>query len=231
MDKMGKQQFLQELENRLFGIDKNELQKIIAFYAESIDDRIESGLSSSSAVAELGNLDEIVQEILADMPIEHNNNVNFAYGAPANFANNAYSTAGGNTAQNYATYTTPTKSTSGISKTILVILAIVCFPFWGPVLLAVVAIILSVFIAIWAVVLALFTVPLTFLLTGILLIAATFGALSFNVFSGFAMFGAALILIGISVLLFATLVLAVKYTAKFTAFIAKSITGLFSKKV
>ncbi len=66
---MNKREFLDRLAIKLCGLPEKDLEERIAFYSETIDDRIESGLSEEEAVADLGSIDEIVASILADTPL------------------------------------------------------------------------------------------------------------------------------------------------------------------
>lgn len=65
---MNKQQFLEKLRAKLSGLPKKDLEERIAFYSESIDDRIEEGLSEEEAVAQMGEIDEIVLQIATETP-------------------------------------------------------------------------------------------------------------------------------------------------------------------
>lgn len=66
---MSKQEFLDALKKALIGLPDDDVQKSLDFYSEMIDDRIDEGLSEEAAVSEIGNVDDIVSQIIADMPI------------------------------------------------------------------------------------------------------------------------------------------------------------------
>lgn len=66
---MNKQEFLFTLQSRLASLPPEDLEERLAFYSEMIDDRMEEGLSEADAVAQVGNVDEIVAQILADTPL------------------------------------------------------------------------------------------------------------------------------------------------------------------
>ena len=66
---MTKQQFLSELQSRLCGLPQADLDERLDFYSEMIDDRIEEGVPEEQAVTELGGIDEVVSQILADYPL------------------------------------------------------------------------------------------------------------------------------------------------------------------
>jgi uncharacterized membrane protein len=65
---MNKLDFIWELHERLSGLPSDEVDERISFYAEMIDDRIEDGLGEEEAVADIGPIDRIVDQIIADVP-------------------------------------------------------------------------------------------------------------------------------------------------------------------
>lgn len=67
---MTKQEFLDGLSRKLQGIPQNDREKSLEYYAEMIDDRIEDGLTEQQAVNAMGNVDDIVQKIIDETPIE-----------------------------------------------------------------------------------------------------------------------------------------------------------------
>ena len=60
---MTKQEFLKKLQAKLKGLPKREVGERINFYSETIDDRIEEGLSEKEAVLAVGSVDEIAYQI------------------------------------------------------------------------------------------------------------------------------------------------------------------------
>ena len=66
---MNKKQFCTLLENELrLYLSSKEVYKTLNFFKEMIDDRVDEGLSEEQAVSQLGNIDDIVGQILD----EHN---------------------------------------------------------------------------------------------------------------------------------------------------------------
>lgn len=66
---MDKKQFCTFLENELrLYLSSKEVYKTLNFFKEMIDDRVDEGLSEEEAVSQLGNIDDIVGQILD----EHN---------------------------------------------------------------------------------------------------------------------------------------------------------------
>lgn len=66
---MNKQEFVLELKNRLAALGEEEISERVNFYSEIIDDKVEEGISEQEAVCELGNIDEIVSQILSEIPL------------------------------------------------------------------------------------------------------------------------------------------------------------------
>ena len=66
---MNKQEFLARLRYGLAGLPQEDIEERITFYSEIIDDRMEEGLSEDVAVSEIGSVDEIVSQVVEDIPI------------------------------------------------------------------------------------------------------------------------------------------------------------------
>lgn len=65
---MNKLEFLAQLREALSGLPKEDIEERLDFYSEMIDDRIEEGLSEEEAVSQIGEINEIVSQIVADTP-------------------------------------------------------------------------------------------------------------------------------------------------------------------
>lgn len=66
---MNKQEFLARLRQGLAGLPQDEIEERLAFYSEMIDDRMEEGLSEEQAVEEIGDVEEIISQIIRDVPL------------------------------------------------------------------------------------------------------------------------------------------------------------------
>lgn len=66
---MSKQEFLSQLYKGLSGLPKDDIEERVTFYKEMIEDRIEDGLSEEEAVNGIGNIDEIISQIVSDIPL------------------------------------------------------------------------------------------------------------------------------------------------------------------
>ncbi len=253
---MDKQQFLYELTQKLQGLPPCEIDKIISFYDESIFDRTESGISEQQAVKELGDIDTIAQEILADISGGQaganygytGTNTNSAYtGANANggYAHSGenggytYSGTNGNYYANYnantqnpnynsAAYSSTTSKNSGFTI-FLIVLAVISSPIWVPLALSALAAIFSLFVAVWAFVLSLFALPLAFFVSAITSIFIFVYAININFLAALMAIGMLILFIGLFLLTLALAIITTKYAAKLTVAIANFFIGLFKK--
>ncbi|MBE5887020.1 MAG: DUF1700 domain-containing protein [Lachnospiraceae bacterium] len=66
---MNKNEFLTVLRERLQGLPEEDINKSIDFYCEMIDDRVEDGMSEAEAVDALGNIEEIISQILSEVSL------------------------------------------------------------------------------------------------------------------------------------------------------------------
>lgn len=66
---MNKQEFLSSLRDRLNGLPKEDIEERLNFYEEMINDRMDEGKSEEEAVADIGSVDQIVEEIAQDTPL------------------------------------------------------------------------------------------------------------------------------------------------------------------
>ena len=66
---MTKTRFLVSLHDRLSDLPQSDVEERLNFYSEMIEDRMEEGLPEEQAVAELGSVDEVAAQIIADIPL------------------------------------------------------------------------------------------------------------------------------------------------------------------
>lgn len=66
---MHKQEFLLQLRKGLSGLPKDELEEHLTFYSEMIDDRMEDGIGEEAAVRELGSVEALVSQTVAEIPL------------------------------------------------------------------------------------------------------------------------------------------------------------------
>ncbi|MBO4242869.1 MAG: DUF1700 domain-containing protein [Clostridiales bacterium] len=66
---MNRQEYLDEIKDKLLGLSEEDIDKALDFYMEAIDDRMEDGLTEDQAVAAVGSPDEVAEEILMETPL------------------------------------------------------------------------------------------------------------------------------------------------------------------
>lgn len=125
---MRKQEFLDKLKGNLWSMPEADKQRSADYYAEMIDDRMEDGLTEEEAVAAIGDLDEIVKQILQETP------------------------------RPPATVKPKQQQKPDYTKTWLIILLIVGSPIWIPLVASVISVVVSVYASLWTVVVALYAV-------------------------------------------------------------------------
>ena len=200
---MNKFEFLTELRAKLWVLSAEDTQRSLDYYAEMIDDRMEEGLTEEEAVAAIGNLDEIVQQILHEMP-----------NPPAVAAKEQ---------------TQQTKSRQmGVWMIVLLVLGA---PLWIPLLVAAFAVIMSVVLALWSVVIALYATAFALAVGAIGLLVAAFSLLWIHRFGkGAVMVGGAFICAGLAILLFMLSNLTAKGMAWLSRQMFRGIWTMFSRK-
>ena len=62
------EEFLEQLQNGLGALTESDARERLNFYSEMIDDRMEEGLSEQEAVAQIGDVNEIIASILDEIP-------------------------------------------------------------------------------------------------------------------------------------------------------------------
>ncbi len=168
---MNKSEFLDKLGDRIHLLPEDDIQKSLEYYGEIIDDYIEDGVPENEAVARLGNMEEIVSQILSEVPL----------------AKIVKKRVGG------------TKKPSNM----MIVLLILGFPVWLPLLAAAFSVLLAAYVTLWA---------------GVISLWACFGAMVGTAFGGtvggialvfidsapvgLSLLGASLVCAGLSILFF-----------------------------
>lgn len=166
---MDKKEFLSALEARLAGLPEADRRSSLDFYAEMLDDLMEGGMSEQEAVASLGSVDAIAQEILMDTPLPK-------------------------------LIKAKMKPKRRMRAWEIVLIA-VGSPVWFPILIALFAVALSLYITLWAVVLSLYAADLAFAVSApASIIAAIALFVSGKPAAALLFLGAGLVLVGLTVL-------------------------------
>lgn len=67
---MTKLKYLLALEKAISDLPQEDIEERLTFYSEMIEDRVEEGLSEEEAVAQIGSVEEIAAQILAEHPLQ-----------------------------------------------------------------------------------------------------------------------------------------------------------------
>lgn len=199
---MTKIAFLTQLSHRLAQLPEHEIKKTCSFYAESIEDRKEDGMSEEEAVASLGSIDRIVSEVLADTPI---------------------------TALIQHRLKESHKKSN--HQKIWMILAICGLPFWLPLAAGVAITVFAVYVTIWVMIASLYVFELALIIGGISIIPGMILCMQQNVATGGALIGIGLASIGLCLMTIKPLLEGSKQLIGLSrAFARKVKTRLISKK-
>lgn len=168
---MTKLEFLEELKKGLSGLPQEDIDERIDFYSEMIDDKIEEGILETDAVASIGNVQDIVSQIVAEAPI-------------------------------LKLVKERVKPKTKLKAWEIVLLA-VGSPIWASLLIAFLAVVLSLYVSLWAVIISLWAVFVSLVASGFSgVVGGAVFSFTGNGVSGLFMIGAALVALGLGVLCF-----------------------------
>jgi uncharacterized membrane protein len=191
--------FLLQLRERLSCLPQDDMEERLTFYNEMIDDLMEEGLSEEEAVAQIGNVDEIVSQILQDTPL--------------------------------STLVKERIKPKKRLKPWQILLLAVGSPLWFSLLMAALAVAISLYAVLWVLVICLWAV---FAAVAACALGGMAGggifAASGNRLAGIATIGAALVCAGVSIFLFCGCKAATKGAARLTGKIISATKRCFMKK-
>lgn len=168
---MNKPKFLENLESRISSLPEEDIKRSLEYYSEMIDDCVEDGLSEEEAVKRLGGMDDIVSQIVSEIPLTK-------------------------------IVKKRVKETKKPSNATIVLL-ILGFPLWFPLLVAAFSILFALYASFWSVVISLWACFGAIVGTAL---GGTVGgiALAFieSVPVGLSLLGASLVCAGLSILFF-----------------------------
>lgn len=196
---MSKQEFLVQLRKGMSGLPKNDIEERLAFYSEMIDDRMEEGLSEMEAVSAVGSVDEIVAQVVADIPL-------------AKVAKERIK---------------PKRR----MKAWEVVLLVLGSPIWLSLLIAVIAVMFSLYVVLWSVIISLWAVFASLIVCAFGCIVVGIGfAVGISGLAGVAVIGAGIVCAGLSIFMFCACKAATKGAAILTKKLALWIKNCFIKK-
>ena len=204
---MKKQEFLDKLRASLWALSEEEKKSSLEYYTEMIDDRMEDGLSEEEAVAAVGDLDEIVEQITAESP-----RTPAAVKAEPEEKN-------------------PKQVKQRRMEPWMIVLLVLGSPVWVSLLIAVASVVFAVFVSLWAVVISLYAATFALAVSAVGLLVGAFSQLWIRRYAECAVtVGGALVCAGAAILLFLLSNLAAKGLAALTRLIWKGATGIFTRK-
>ena len=168
---MKKQEFLDKLKGSLWAMPEADIRNSLEYYSEMIDDRMEDGLSEEAAVAAIGDLDEIVSQILSETP------------RPPQTVRPEEKR----------------KSARENTKVWLIILLVLGSPVWIPLIASAAAAVFSVYVGLWSVVISLYAVFFALAIAAIGCVFGSFFMIG-SMPKVIVAWGAALVCAGLSVL-------------------------------
>ena len=191
--------FLSELKKGLEGFAEEDIQKFVDFYAEMIDDRIEDGKTEEEAVADLGDVNEITQQIQMEMPLPK---LMCAKMKP--------------------------KHRLSAWEIVLITLG---FPIWGSFAISIIAVVLSLFVSLWAVLISFYAVPVSLAASalGCLFAVVVFAVQGFFT-QALLVLGAVLLLSGFAIVMFLACNIAVRGCVWCTKMMFRGIKRIFIRK-
>ena len=209
---MNKQQFLHQLSLGLDFLPASERERVLVFYGEMIDDRIEDGMSEDEAVTALGDIGRIVENVQYEMPV----------------TSLVVSSVKEKTRQ--AKQKARESGRPAWVNALIIILLILGSPIWLSLLLAAAAALLGLFGGLFGVIVAVVAVVLA---VGVAAVAGTLGGavlLFSSPLTGLAFLGAGLTLAGLSVFAFFLAKICVQGLYSLVKLLVRWVKGLFVKK-
>ena len=196
---MNKQEFLLQLQKGLHGFPQDVIEEYVGFYGEIIDDRTEEGIAEEQAVAEVGSVDKVVEQILAETPF----------------------------VKIVKEKVRPKRRLQAWE----IVLLTVGSPIWLSLLVAAFAVVLSLYVSLWAVVISLWAAWFAMAASAVGgVVGGCVLAYTGTVWSGAALFGAAVVCGGMAIFLFLGCEMATKGVLLLTSKMTLGIKSCFIKK-
>lgn len=202
---MSKEEYLNELKEKLTENNIPGIDAMLDFYDEAISDRIEDGMGEDDAVAAMEDTDSIVKAAKLDKPLTS---------LMADKVKETHKEA----------------SENGHGA-LFVILAIVGFPIWFPLLVSFLAIIFALYISMWAVVVSIYAVELSFAITAAVSLLGCFtfamGQIPFPTAIG--LLGCACLFGGLTLIMWKPIVAITRWMIKLIKAVFRGIKSIFVK--
>ena len=199
---MNKQQFLTAIRERLGGLPEGDLDRSLDYYREMIEERMEDGFTEEKAVAAMGPVEDIAEQILRDLSLPQP-----LAAEPAEYR--------------------PSRA----RKVWKIVLLVLGSPVWFPLLLAAGIILLALYIVVWAVLISFYAADLSFAV-GTLggFIGFVVQLVVGNWIQAFLFLGAGLICAGLAIFAFFGCNLLARYAVKLGALPARWVRSWTNRK-
>lgn len=204
---MSRQEFLSSLTIELSDIPKAEREAAIKYYEEYFSDAGEE--NEQDVLASLGTPKQVASNIKADLfaqgKAEESFDENAKYNVPNNngsypASKNGYQNNQSQYSQNGTGGTNTTQKSSGLGTAGIVILLVLSFPIWFPVVMAVLGVLFSVLIALIAFMFAMAVTGVVCSAVGIVVFVTGIVKLFILPFGGLCLMGIGLIVVAIGIL-------------------------------
>lgn len=214
---MRKKEFLLELEDRLQRIDLNEKRNIINYYDELISDKVENGQDEERVIRNLGSIEDICRKL--DIEIDKRNRIQYESIIEEEISKTE------KTAQKEAE-NKPRNNQAPVKKernlVLYTLLIILLFPFWFPLLMTCIGLLIGAFAVVFAFTIAGFSL----IIAGLFEIAVTIPMFAVDAYGALFNLGASLIVLAIGVMLAP---ITIKYGGKLAKLLARFIKYIIKK--
>jgi uncharacterized membrane protein len=200
---MLREEYINQLSTRLKENDIANADSMVEFYEEMLADRMEDGMTEEEAVASMEDIDHVVSQAKLDRPL------------PALMFDKVKESH--------------EKASKNSKGTLWIALAIIGFPVWFPLVIAFLSIVLALYISLWAIVVSVYAIEFAL---GVSAVAGFLGGFAF-IFgqipfaTTLALWGCALILAGLGILLWKPICLATKGMIELIKWLFRNIKSVF----
>ena len=215
---MNRAQFLQQLADKLSALPQSEISRALNFYEEIIDDRMEDGMSEEEAIASLEDIDLIAERVIVD--------------------NTPLPSLVRSRVREEKVQREQARKEKGQTKHSgwgwIILLLILGSPLWIPLLIVFGAVVLTIYVCIWTLIIALLAAFLGIAVAAIACVVAMFVLLPRSGLVALGFLGVGLLLAGLCILAWFPISRGVKALAQLTGRAGKSlgrrIKSLFIRK-
>ena len=195
-------EFLEKLSYQLRRFSEEDQKRLISYYDEMIQDRIEDGMDEEKAVASIGSVEKAVEEAMYDVSLP-----------------------------TLVKAKVKESKEKAPNKAVWITLAILGFPIWLPLLMTLSVVVLCVYVSIWITIISLYVVELSLAAATIFgLISGFIYMFTVSVPAGFFVIGISLVAGALSILFFKPLLFLSKELIQATVLFARKLKSFFISK-